>query len=347
MAYAVAHSAASNRRSRVRRAVVAAVALAALGLSTRSAHAIYIRSDKSVSSYNTLTTKSAFNPVGYIADTDFDFAFSSGTLITPTKVLTAAHVVDDNGDLKVDDPSQIKRLVFGLQRNVPTTLKGNVASVAINPWYKGGKDAFDLAVITLKSPITTTAGAKLSSINMTGHRGAMIGYGFQGTGTRDGLSGANDKLAALNMISVLSNGTYETDFDSPFKNTSTWNPTTPLLYEGTTAAGDSGSPLMADFGNDIWRIVGVLHGGFNPKNENAPSQYGDVSIYASLTNQKNVDWLKSQGLSFTAGGTATASSSDAQSVSTRSIPVPEPASLGLLLPAAIGLLGRRRVRQSV
>src|SRR4051812_8444505 len=106
MGHAVVHSHASRpaSRSRVRRIVVAsAAALATLGLSASSARAIYIRSDKSVSSYNTLTNKPAFNPVGYIGDTDFDFAFSSGTLISPTKVLTAAHIVDDNGDLKVDD----------------------------------------------------------------------------------------------------------------------------------------------------------------------------------------------------------------------------------------------------
>src|SRR5437868_5793807 len=86
MAHAVAHSTSPRCRGRWRQLTVAAAAISFLGFSASSARAIYIRSDKSVASYNTLTTKSAFNPVGYISDTDFDFAFSSGTLISPTKV---------------------------------------------------------------------------------------------------------------------------------------------------------------------------------------------------------------------------------------------------------------------
>lgn len=338
----------SRAMARAPRLSAAAAVVTPICFVANSAQAIYIRDDRSVSSYNNIAAKPAFAPTGYIADSSWDFAFSSGTLISPTKVLTAAHVVDENGDLKVDDPAQLKRLVFGLQKNVPFSLTANVKSVAINPAYRGGVDAFDLAVLTLSKPINNVAGARLSSQNMTGHRGAMVGYGLQGTGTRDGLDGGNDKLAAFNMISVIKDGTYQTDFDSPRANTSTFNPATPLTYEGTTAAGDSGSPLFADFGNDIWRIVGVLHGGENPKNRNLPSHYGDVSVYASLTSQKNISFLQSQGLNFTSDGSALNSSNFASSAETRVLPVPEPAAVGLVLPAALGLLGRRRrVRQSV
>jgi V8-like Glu-specific endopeptidase len=347
MSVLASHSWSRPTRAAFRRFCGAAAAIALIAVCAAPAHAIYIRSDQPVSGYNTISRKTAFAPTGYLADSEWDFAFSSATLVAPNKVLTAAHVVDENGDLKVDDPAQLKRLVFGLQRNVPFSLTPNVASVAINPAYKGGLAGYDLAVITLKSPITWVTPAKLTSQNVVGKRGAMVGYGFQGTGLRDGLDGTDDKLAAFNMISLLQNNTYLTDFDSPLKNTSTYNPINPLVYEGTTASGDSGSPLFADFSNDVWRVAGVLHGGYNPKNRSAPSKYGDVSVYAALDNPKNIKFLTDQHLSFTSGGTTASSASTGAAGATRAVPVPEPGALAVF-PAVLGLLARRRrVRQPV
>src|SRR5688572_19538884 len=84
--------------------------------------AVYIRHDVPVAGYNAIGSSSTFAPAGYIADKNWGIAFGSGTLISPTKVLTAAHVVDENGDLRIDDPAQIKRIVFGVQKNLPSFL---------------------------------------------------------------------------------------------------------------------------------------------------------------------------------------------------------------------------------
>jgi V8-like Glu-specific endopeptidase len=310
-----------------------------------SAQAIYIRNDKSVSDYNGIAGKTPFAPTGYLADKDWGIAFSSATLIAPDKVLTAAHVVDENGDLKIDDPLQVKRIVFGTQKNVPDLLVPNIASVAINPAYKGGLAGYDLAILTLRNRITTIAPARLSSFKAVGMRGAMIGYGYQGTGTRDGLSGANDKLAAFNLVSAYADNTYLTDFDSPSSNKSTYNPITPLTYEGTTAPGDSGGPLYADFGNGSWKIVGVLNGGYNEKGPD--SHYGDISVYAALNNPGNVSFLQSQGFTITSTRSITSYDSTTSS-NLRDLPVPEPTAAFIsFLPVAGLLLARRRVRQTV
>lgn len=322
------------------RSPLALVVVFVITLITPDAGAVFIRHDRKVAEHNALGSKSAFASSGYLADSRDGFQLGSATLVSPTKVLTAAHMVDDNGDLIVDRPAAFKRWTFGTHANIPALLSGNVASVKINPAYKGGKAAFDLAVITLKSPINNVTPGVMSSGNATGRRGAMVGYGYQGNGRGGDLNGANDKLGAYNEISVLQDGTYKTDFDSPAGNTSTFGSRTALIYEGTTASGDSGSALWAELTPNVWRIVGVLNGGFNERGFD--SEYGDISIYASLFNAKNISFLKSQGLSI--GGAGTAASRGATGT-TRSAPfdaqsVPEPTT-GLIALIAIVFLARR------
>lgn len=318
------------------------IAAVAVLLLADPANAVYIRHDRSTSDHNAIGARVNFVSSGYLADSRDGFEVGSATLVSPTKVLTAAHVIDGDGDLLVDRPLAFKRWVFGTQINIPPLLAGNVKSVTINPAYKGGKAAYDLAVITLKSPMTGVTPGRMSSVNAVGKRGAMVGYGFQGNGRGRSVEGAANKLGAFNEISILKDGTYQTDFDSPTGDKSSFGSKVPLTYEGTTASGDSGSALWADFGNYNWQIVGVLNGGFNEKG--LDFQYGDVSMYASLTNAKNISFLKNQGL--TIGGVGTIAS--AQPVgSTRSFDVglrsvPEPATFVLFAPVAITLLARRR-----
>ena len=307
----------------------------------RPAAAVYVRHDRPVGEYNALGQQAAFAPAGYIADTRYGFAFASATLVSPTKVLTAAHTVDADGDLRVDDPAELQRLSFGTHRNLPARLSANVRSVAVNPAFKGGSAAHDLAVITLKSPVTSIAPGRLSSANAVTRKAALVGYGRQGTGLRDGLAGANDRLGAHNVVSRLTDGTYLTDFDSPAGDRSSFGGTLPWRNEGTTAEGDSGGALWAEVAANVWRIVGVLNGGYNPRGRD--SWYGDVSIYASLTNPQNVSFLRSQGLTISATTFSRADATAVPAADTRSIAVPEPATSAWAVLLA-GLLGRRRVR---
>jgi len=302
---------------------------------------VYIRHDRPVGFHNAIGSRPTFATSGFLADRDGHFNLGSGTLVAPTKVLTAAHIFDADGNLKPDDPTAVKRLSFGTDRFIPSSLRANVKSIAINPGYLGGNNAYDLAVLTLRTPFHYVAPGQLSSAYSVGRRGAMVGYGFQGTGIGWSVSGAEDKFGAFNEISLLKNGTYRTDFDNPAGTKSSFGSARPLTYEGTTAPGDSGSALWADFGNNRWAIVGVLSGGFNPKGED--SQYGDVSIFSSLANAGNVAFLQSQGLQI-GNPTGIPSGALATGMPSSLSAVPEPTAAAVLLPIAAGLLLRRRSR---
>ena len=285
-----------------RRWVHSGIATAMLFAAT-DASAIYIRADRSATPHEQLAA--LFPATGYFGDSSFG-QFCTGTLVSPTQVLIAAHCVDANSNGNPDD--SIGSLVFGLEPNVPNSLNANIASIAINPgWVSSNGDAaFDFAVLTLDTPITNVAPALITSQNPVGQLGAAVGYGNQGTGTsHSDPPGSDDKLAVTNLIERFgddpyfsNNNTLQFDFDSPNLNTNTFGNASPLDLEGATAPGDSGSPLMAQFG-DTWFVTGVLNTGYNDFGnwwENTESQYGDVSIYAAVQTPTNLAWLASQGL---------------------------------------------------
>lgn len=285
-------------------------------------YGISVRPDRPIGDYNALGAQ--FPATGYFGSTGVG-QFCTGTLVAPNKVLTAAHCIDFNADGVLDDP--VNSLVFGLGANVPNSLSANVSSVAINPGWtsSNGSAQFDMAVLTLTSPITSVAPAKIFDGDPTGLNGFAVGYGSQGSGTNfpSNLPGANDKLGAENIIDFVGD-TIEFDFDSPLSNTSTYGSINPLDLEGATAGGDSGSPLYADFGGNRY-IVGILNGGFNPFG--TASEYGDISIYAPIRDSDNLAWLGSQGI-FSASA------------------IPEPGTFGIAATALAGLLFIRRRRES-
>ena len=264
---------------------------------TPLAMAISIRDDQTASPHNALAAQ--FPATGYFGTTAGQSC--TATLVAPNLLLTAAHCVDSNADGNPDDLADV--YAFGLELNIPLDLTGNVASIAINPgWASSAGDAsFDIAVITLSTPIASVQPALITSENPVGQLGAAIGYGEQGTGTsRQVPTGAKDKLAVQNVIdrlggapAITSNDTLQFDFDHPDGSTNTLGSSVPLDLEGATAGGDSGGPLMAKFG-EAWFLTGILNTGYN--DFGADSRYGDVSIYAPILVPSNLVFLQDQGV---------------------------------------------------
>ena len=280
------------------------------------AEAISMRHD--VAEQNYLDLAAPYDAVGRISGGG---TFASGTLVSDTKFLTAAHFIDGDKD-GFADAGLNYTIKFGTDANSPTyTLSSiNFSSIAIHPdWSSsGGSSTYDMAVLTLSSAFTNIAPILLSDQDIAvGTTATMVGYGVHGTGTN--FTDDFDRLrrAATNTIDVVGS-TIRTDFDSPALNTNyyTSGSATPLALEGTTAGGDSGGPLLVDFG-DGDRLVGTLRGGFNTFG--GLSEYGDVSIWTPVNTESNIAFLQSQGIA-----------------------VPEPGSLAVLLGGVAMLIRRRR-----
>lgn len=283
-------------------AVLLAIAFVLAGLGP--AQAIVIRHDVPEASYVSLA--SSFAAVGRISSSNF----SSGTLVSSTKFLTAAHSVDGNRDGVLDNALNTYRIRFGANTTSNATATytlSSFASISIHPQWSltGGNRTYDLAVVTLSSPFTNITPISLSAQAPSGLTGTMVGYGGFGTGTNaDTLVYNNIRRAANNVVDVANSTQVLADFDSPPGNsTSSMGSASPLALEGTTAPGDSGGPLLVDFGSGP-RLISVLSGGYDGVADSfGDYEYGDVSIYAPINNAVNISYLATQGIAVPEPGT--------------------------------------------
>ena len=279
--------------------------------------AITIRDDAPEDDYADLAAQ--FPAVGYFGIVNSGSSFCTGVLVAPDKVLSSAHCFDDDTNGVMDRP--INSITFGVELEIPATSSSNVASVQVKPLWETSRGApgDDLAVVTLSTELPHVAPATLSGANPTNRLGTFLGYGDQGTGANPSavLGEVDQKLAAQNMIFSLVDGIVSTDFDHPLGVTDTDGNGTPLPLEGSTATGDSGGPLYADFDGSL-HVVGILNTGGNLFGPG--SAYGDISEWTFLGTPSNMQFLADQNLPL----------------------VPEPAAGLLILLGAIPPLLRRR-----
>lgn len=200
------------------------------------------------------------------SDGSFD---GSGTLISPTHVLTAAHMVTDAaGTLNIYGTStvEINGYVY------------SIAHYAKHPSYAGfaaqAENQFDVAILELSAPVTNASPTPIyRGVPQMGTTVAIVGYGYEGTGA----TGANGNTPPPGYVNYA-----YTTIDYAV------TPTFVKWYfdsasEGNTAQGDSGGPAFIGSGQ-VYAVAAVTSGGTS-----ATSGYGDLSY--SVRVDAVADWI--------------------------------------------------------
>ncbi|MFI6935293.1 S1 family peptidase [Streptomyces sp. NPDC050287] len=187
--------------------------------------------------------------------------FCGGTLVAPSKVLTAAHCVENAGDVSA------LQVVGGRTRVDDTggTVR-QIASYRLDSRYTAPGNAYDAAVLTLDGPMpyrtVPVAGPRDAGLVADGRRATVVGWGRTGSDTPN----RRLKQAKLVLSPVVDCRPY-TDGDT--------DPAAMLCgmpRPGTTNSicpGDSGGPLLSG-----GKVVGIVSSG----NKYCDEQY-PVSVF--------------------------------------------------------------------
>ncbi|MER6524274.1 serine protease [Streptomyces sp. NPDC001508] len=189
----------------------------------------------------TTTTTTAYPFMMQITDASQN-QFCGGTLVSPTKVVTAAHCM-------VGETTGSVRVVGGrTYLNGTNGTVGQVSKIWVNPGYTDATNGDDVAVLTLSTSMPYTAASYVSSsqtgVYAAGTTARVLGWG---TTSESGSSSNQLRTATVPVVSDSSCGTsYGSDFVQ-----------TDMVCAGYTSGGvdtcqgDSGGPLL---------IGGVLAG---------------------------------------------------------------------------------------
>ncbi|NEQ04386.1 MAG: S1 family peptidase [Moorea sp. SIO3F7] len=328
-----------------------AACLTAIAL-TPQAQAVAMRHDTPEARYLELGAR--FSAVGFLRG-----AGGSAVLVAPNKVLTAAHVVDSDGDGKIDSGVIGSTVAFGANLREKAEAEASIKSITVLQQYYGPlKNANDVAVITLNSPISNIEPAKIVLSDLVGRVVTTVGYGIPGVGTdfdesqldqdfrRRAAQNIVDAIVPADFEEVSDRGAIVTDFDSPDGDNNSLNDYAeapisdplPLALEGMGTPGDSGGGIFADFGQGF-RLVGIASASTHldddeDSDRTLTGRYGTIGFESPLARPDTIGFLAENGVPLRG----------------RQVAVPEPMSaalfgLGLLTFSGLSRLGRRRSRR--
>ena len=294
-----------------------------------------IRNDRLDADYRAYGNQPQFASVGSYSTGSL---FGSFTLIAPDWALTAAHVVDTDGDgLISDEVITNDTLRIGAQQRtatqliVPTGINGNPG------WNGDINHGFDLALVHLNQPFTSIQPAALyTSFQELGKTITSVGFGQGGTGTSGATTSSGIKRAGDNVVdqyNTFANGAtaLRWDFDEPTPRTSPnfSGSTTPLDMEYLIGPGDSGGGSFI-FENNNWYLAGVHSGTYDlyayPGATSNTSTYGDGALITRVAAYQQFIFGNIPEL--------------------ETLAVPEPGSLACGAFAGALLLNRRRAHRS-
>lgn len=180
-------------------------------------------------------------------------AICTGTFVSPTRVLTAAHCTMSG---EVDAEGRVADLKLAIIKiadpvNKKAELIGTSTAVFRNPlWDKNGKNVnkYDLGVVEFAPGVSKAVSQLAAGAPAVGESLTIVGYGLNQTTNMNDPASAGVKRVGVNKVASLADGFIQ--FTGANK-TSNGNGT-----NSSAASGDSGGPLFIN-----GKVAGVTSGG--------------------------------------------------------------------------------------